>query len=526
MIHLRIISASNLPSADKNGYSDPYVLIYPCNFGYSSLPINKTKTIKKTLNPNWDENLTIPFVSFDSTIRLVFMDADKLSDDDRLGSADIYPSITNFYRHDAQIQTARISVDPKYKTTGDSTVQYSIIPTFSSFDFKKKKDPKRIYVYLAFDSFQPSSQDIIRLHVYGVNRNGTIIDPINDNHTHGEYEASHFSPMGLVQVYSFDKTDFWDTALIDEQYFFIIYTKGFLGKVTLTFVYGPRNNLKEKVSEKFHIFNNQYSLSSNSKDQCLMPFQAALKFSKKDVKIESLPIPSNLQNIKISNENEYLPKLEEMMYGLGQLLCPSGKSIHIRFDGSNTKKYSINELFQKSHIKSSPSRINIAIGWDTYTDLDLLVFPLTIDDRLLDPIGSKSKKADSSQSIKAKGDSRKGTKYGDDEIITVDLNNVDCKVKCLVIAVSSHELVLFNSINGGYLRIFDCDTEKEVLYTKFEGKENYKTCLVWGVLGRIEDSWFVWPCSRFVNGPTAKAAHDSINELVKNGLIDQFWHVQ
>lgn len=527
MIHLKIISASNLPSADKNGYSDPYVLVYPVNYGELNLPIAKTKTIKKTLNPKWNENVILPFVSFKTSIRLVFMDADMLSEDDRLGLVDIYPSLSNFYRHDAEVQVANISIDDKYKGSvrQESTVKYSIIPTFTSFDFKQKKDPKRLFVYLDFDSYHPDSQEKISLLVYGVNKNGTIVDPINDVHTYGEIEASHFSPNGLVQVFVFDRTDFWEYGLVDGQYFFIVHSKSFRGKVTLTFVGSPKNISEKKFSSKFKIINNQFSLSLNGENNCLLTFQCSLKFSKKDVKIEPLQVPSNLQVIHLANESEYIPKLNEMMNGIGQLFCPPKKTLHTRFDSVKGKRYSLNELFQINNIRSLPSKINIALGWDTYTDLDLIVFPLSYNDKLLDPVGSKVKKNNSNQSIKSKGDSTRGIKDGDDEVITIDLNNINQNIKCLLIAVSYHQCEDFTFIKGCFLRIVDCNSDKEILFSKLE-KGEYKTGVIWLVIGKIEEVWNVYPCFIYVDGSTVKAIQSSLNESIKSGLINQFFNAQ
>jgi C2 domain len=45
--------AANLPSADRNGFSDPY-----CKFKLDDKEVHKTKVQKKTLQPAWNENFT------------------------------------------------------------------------------------------------------------------------------------------------------------------------------------------------------------------------------------------------------------------------------------------------------------------------------------------------------------------------------------------------------------------------------------------------------------------------------------
>ena len=49
-LHVYLSHATGLKSADRNGLSDPYVKL---SLGKHK---SKSKTIKKTLNPRWDED--------------------------------------------------------------------------------------------------------------------------------------------------------------------------------------------------------------------------------------------------------------------------------------------------------------------------------------------------------------------------------------------------------------------------------------------------------------------------------------
>lgn len=53
-----IIKADNVPAADRSGYSDPYTLIY-----LNGEKAFKTKTVKKTLNPVWNEKFEVEVLS-------------------------------------------------------------------------------------------------------------------------------------------------------------------------------------------------------------------------------------------------------------------------------------------------------------------------------------------------------------------------------------------------------------------------------------------------------------------------------
>jgi Ca2+-dependent lipid-binding protein len=85
-INLHLMEATNLPSADSNGLSDPYCLFTILNTKITA----KSKKIEKTLNPKWDEKFRIPIQSLNSDIlRIEVFDWDKVGKDDKLCMIDI-----------------------------------------------------------------------------------------------------------------------------------------------------------------------------------------------------------------------------------------------------------------------------------------------------------------------------------------------------------------------------------------------------------------------------------------------------
>ena len=85
-LHVYLDKGVDLKSMDSNGKSDPYV----------KLTINgkekKSKTIKKTLNPVWDESFQWSGVLRDliaAPMSLVAMDYDFMSKDDPLGAVSV-----------------------------------------------------------------------------------------------------------------------------------------------------------------------------------------------------------------------------------------------------------------------------------------------------------------------------------------------------------------------------------------------------------------------------------------------------
>lgn len=82
-LHIKVIEAKNLKAADLNGFSDPYVKLSV------DKKEHKTKIIKKTLNPEWNEMFQIDGVATNSVLSLKIYDWDRLSKDELLGSVDI-----------------------------------------------------------------------------------------------------------------------------------------------------------------------------------------------------------------------------------------------------------------------------------------------------------------------------------------------------------------------------------------------------------------------------------------------------
>jgi hypothetical protein len=84
-LRIDILDAKNLPSADSNGKSDPFV-----KFELNGMEVYKTKTQKKTLHPTWNEFFEVQVPSrTGSKLRAVVWDWDFADKPDYLGGADI-----------------------------------------------------------------------------------------------------------------------------------------------------------------------------------------------------------------------------------------------------------------------------------------------------------------------------------------------------------------------------------------------------------------------------------------------------
>lgn len=84
-LRVDVLDAENLPSADRNGKSDPY-----CKFELNGEEVYKTKVQKKTLHPVWNEFFEIPVPSRTAAnFKVVVWDYDFADKPDFLGSASI-----------------------------------------------------------------------------------------------------------------------------------------------------------------------------------------------------------------------------------------------------------------------------------------------------------------------------------------------------------------------------------------------------------------------------------------------------
>ena len=91
-IQVEIVEARDLLAGDRNGFSDPYVILDTTEgLEYGA----RTPTIKKTLNPVWNYKIERRFSHTLQKIRFRVMDYDRFSKDDPLGQCTFRAAIFN-----------------------------------------------------------------------------------------------------------------------------------------------------------------------------------------------------------------------------------------------------------------------------------------------------------------------------------------------------------------------------------------------------------------------------------------------
>ncbi|KAF7840489.1 C2 and GRAM domain-containing protein [Senna tora] len=105
---VRVIEAKNLPPTDPNGLSDPYVRV---QLGKQRF---KTKVVKKSLNPKWDEEFCFRVDDLKEELVFSVMDEDKYFNDDFVGQLKV--RVSDVFDEDIKsLGTVWYSLQPKNK---------------------------------------------------------------------------------------------------------------------------------------------------------------------------------------------------------------------------------------------------------------------------------------------------------------------------------------------------------------------------------------------------------------------------
>ncbi|KAL4228206.1 neural precursor cell expressed [Mactra antiquata] len=91
ILHIKVISGTNLAKKDIFGASDPYVRVslYRGDRDTGIIDTVHTSTIKKTLNPKWDESMYFRVNPRDNVLLFEVFDSNRLTRDDFLGMVEI-----------------------------------------------------------------------------------------------------------------------------------------------------------------------------------------------------------------------------------------------------------------------------------------------------------------------------------------------------------------------------------------------------------------------------------------------------
>jgi len=111
-LHVRVVGADDIMSADLGGFSDPY-----CTVMFKT-QMQSTKVCLQTLHPKWDEEFVFSVASLDKAMTFNLYDWDALSAPDYLGTATL-PFLEHIGILDGQKHTLTLPINKK----GEMTVE-------------------------------------------------------------------------------------------------------------------------------------------------------------------------------------------------------------------------------------------------------------------------------------------------------------------------------------------------------------------------------------------------------------------
>ena len=169
---------------------------------------------------------------------------------------------------------------------------------------------------------------------------------------------------------------------------------------------------------------------------------------------------------------------------------------------SLTKGSKVNLSKEANNLGVKLTDVNVGLGWDCNdsggADYDLDAWALAVTDK-----GLKKKnlvyfgnRFDSSMQIHHCGDNITGDGDGDDETITINLENIPDNYKHILIGVTIFRArsrnQSFKDINNAFIRLYDAKTNIEICkYSDNKFKKEFGKCisLLFGVLTKVNGQW-------------------------------------
>ncbi|ETO26191.1 hypothetical protein RFI_10946, partial [Reticulomyxa filosa] len=150
VVTVNIIRGLDLPVADLNGSSDPYVITKIFTDEW------KTKVVPKNLNPQWNESKVFCFFNAPETIEFIVNDKDEHTQDDLLGTATFHCS-QQFQEIYVKAQKQKEGHQHETEESGHLTSKYEGILDIQ----KPKSKPKgRIQVAVSCEVLLPLDTEV------------------------------------------------------------------------------------------------------------------------------------------------------------------------------------------------------------------------------------------------------------------------------------------------------------------------------------------------------------------------------
>lgn len=132
-LHVTVIEARNVAGMDKSGTSDPYCVL-KSSFNKQTF---KTKVIKKTLAPRWDQEFKYFTSSSEGSIQLKMFDKDLFSSDEFMGEVNL--SLDEFADGNVHDKWIVLNNEPQKKKKDKAPGEIHLKVSFSGVPDEKKE---------------------------------------------------------------------------------------------------------------------------------------------------------------------------------------------------------------------------------------------------------------------------------------------------------------------------------------------------------------------------------------------------
>ena len=151
-------------------------------------------------------------------------------------------------------------------------------------------------------------------------------------------------------------------------------------------------------------------------------------------------------------------------------------------------------------------RINLGLGWDTHMDLDSIAFLLDENNKLIETVCYYNKNG---TGVRLNGDNTTGEGDGDDEIIFVNLDRVEDRVKRIALYANIYNAgsfglfskgKTFGQVKGAYIRLVNEITDQEICKYSLTEDGNKYNAFHFADLVRTDGVWTFEAVGEGANG--------------------------
>ena len=523
MFKIYVLRAEHLPKADFFGKSDPYCVVEHKNKNGQTYRIGKTVTLKKTLNPTWDQKRELPFQypfvrANDSLVLFKVYDFNKVKDDVLLGTCAINLNEEPLHKELAY----KLNLE---KSTKSNPMLFIWIDT--AFDGIEPGEPllrqhNYLYVYMKFPPQSPggTTADLQVYHCSKIN-GGLSTNYTKQNNKPGLVERQVFkTPFtdGCEQMYMICIDN------LDEGAVFLPMVKvnTFPGEFTITYALFAFNDLPAMGQDKEGVFEYDklvFDPVFNPRFTPVLIHQHTLPVRQSpELYSDSYSISFTEQEVVVQ---EIAPVVQarrpwpEFTVSLRKAVLPEDVKIWERIRLGTSQVYAL-AAFGKQHQRPEPHEIKMYFQWHGDYDVDLSICALNKNDDCVGHVSFHDAEWFNGGLVHAPPyRCKEGEEIGGLEDVTIYFDKIPSQVKALLVVLTSYKGDPLSKIEGTF-QFVDNSDQFELMYYDFKTTEE-KSGMMFGMFTRSrETKWDYFPSFIYMDVQKPYDAHRSLKNHFKS----------